>query len=106
MILKIDKKIEGGSYRVEIAALSFTPEEQQKITTFGSPLISIAPKNFFNGNTFLTSLPIHIINHSFTFNDEAIADKFVIDIKQRIKDGMNELRSKKDGFTEEKEYEL
>lgn len=106
MKLKIDKTIENGSYTVMIVALSFTAEESSKISKFGSPLIPIAPKTVFNGHDIVHSLPVHTINHAFVFRKEEEADKFVTDIKQRIKDAMEELRMKEDKFTDKKEYEL
>jgi hypothetical protein len=106
MKLKVDKTIDGGSYKVIVVAVSFTPDESSKISKFGSPLISIAPRTFFNGRSTLRALPIHTINHSFVFDKEEEADQFVTNIKERIQSAMEELRGKEDKFTEEKEYEI
>lgn len=109
MKLKISKKIENGSYKVDIEVINFTQEEQSKISKFGSPAISIAPKSILRGypvSRSISVLPIHSINNTFTFSEEEEADKFVDDMAKRIQEAMDKLRKKEDNFSAQKEYEL
>src|SRR3989338_9041156 len=106
MKLVIDQRLDGGVYKVKIAVSDFTASEQEKISKFGSPIISVSPQHIWTGRENIRTLPIHALGHTFTFDDEEKADKFVADMQTRIKDAIETLRSKEDKFTDRKEYEL
>src|SRR3989338_2113366 len=106
MKLKIEKKLEGGVYKVEVHASSFTTDEIQKMSKFGSPTISILPLTTWHAGSLVNRLPVHALGNTFQFDKEEKADKFVSDMQARVKAAMEELRSKTEKFTVNQEYEL
>ena len=102
MKLKIEKKIEGGIYKVEIVASAFSAEEIKKMSTFGSPNISVMPESAWHAGNYVSAVPVHALGHTFQFGTEDQADNFVVNMRSRIATAMSELRSKTDKFTEKK----
>jgi len=106
MKLKIDRKLEEGKYIVTISVIEFSQEEQSQISKFGSPLISIEPRQISTGTIFVDELPLHGINHQFSFDDENSAANFAETMKQRVTRAVTELRTKTDNFTREEDYDI
>lgn len=106
MKLVANKQLLNGTYNVSLAITEILPEERTNILKFGAPLISIAPQRAINRNVYVTSLPLHEINHSFSFGTETQATNFINDMKNKISSAVGILKSKKDEFSKQEEYEL
>ena len=102
MKLNINTNIEQGKYYVIISVVELSHEEQSQITKFGSPSISILPKNAWYRNSYVDHVPLHAINYKFEFNNEAEAIKFSKEMEIRIKEAVIRLRNLRDNFTHEK----
>lgn len=106
MKLSIDKKIKNGKYYIEIAVSELTDEERNKITKFGSPEISIEPRRAFYRGKVVEYLPLHDFNQTFIFENVTEANQFERLIRIRIRQALVHLRSLKDNFSKEQQYEL
>ena len=106
MKLNIDKEIKGGRYYVYIVISELTGEERDKIIKFGSPEISIEPNTAFYKGKYVSKLPLHNFNQTFVFENATDANQFEGIIKNRTRRVLTGLRSFKDNFSKEAEYEL
>lgn len=106
MKLSVIKKFEAGVPHVSIATSDFTPDEQKRISAFGSPIISVTPNLVFYNGGFVSDVPVHTLNNKFKFANEKLADDFVNRIRNEIKEKMAALRAREDSFSGEKTYDL
>ena len=109
MKYKIVKRLEGGRYYVQITALEFTAEEREKITRFGSPRVSLAPKTVTrrtpSGLRSAVSLELQDLADTFAFSVEEQATVFADEMNERIRSAVAQLKSYKDQFSNDQEYE-
>ncbi len=106
MKVRIDKRVEGGKYFVDVSVLELSNEEREKIRKFGSPLVSMEPQRVWYDSHFTFNLPLHDINQSFGFENQALADTFAEKLRERILQALNSLRNKQDTFSSSEAYEL
>jgi DNA primase catalytic subunit len=107
MKLSINQEIRGGRYYVQISVLELSDDERERILKFGAPMISIEPQVVLSPERKrLTALPLHQIDRAFVFLDEESAKNFSILIKERVKEAIHNLKSIKDDFSKNEEYEI
>ncbi|HYD92734.1 MAG TPA: hypothetical protein VEA37_14760 [Flavobacterium sp.] len=106
MKLKIRKYLENGIYYVSITDINFEHIEIDNIRKFGAPLVSIQPKSVIRNSRYTNELPIHDLSGDYSFRNEGEAQKFFIEITQRIKDAAQNLKNSIDNFTGEKDLEF
>lgn len=101
-----DKKLENGKYNVRIDVTEYSVDEVEKIKRFGPPIVSIAPKNVYNGGRMRDSLPLYDLNYDFEFDLEREAINFVELMKGRIKIAILNLKERKDNFSGKNELQF
>lgn len=109
MKLNVKQELRDGKYTVYLSISEILPTEREKIQKFGSPQISLEPKRVLITRPepkFVTTLPLHEINHPFIFNTEAEARSFLAVMKSRIAAGISSLKLRNDTFTKEETYEF
>ena len=98
------KRLESGSYHVQIIVSDFSSIEIENMKRFGPPTISIAPMNIYiTGQGRVSALPVHSLNYDFQFSSQTEAVDFVKNMTDRIKIAANVLKAKKDDFSGQSE---
>ncbi len=101
MKLQIDKRIENAKYYLTISIKDFSVEDQKQMQKFGSPMVSIYPKEALYNNEWTTELPLYDFHATFEFISSDAAEEFLIEIKERVKYSVDYLRSQKDTFSKQ-----
>jgi len=101
MKLQIDKRVENAKYYLTIGIKDFSVEDQQQMQKFGSPMVSIYPKEALYNDEWTTELPLYDFHATFEFISSDAAEEFLIEIKERVKYSVDYLRSQKDTFSKQ-----
>jgi hypothetical protein len=108
MKVKVNRKLSEGQYRVNFEVGSFTPDELQKMDSFGVPLISLAWGGV--GNQPRTSGQIALTQitaiYNASFNNEEDAKKYEATVLAQIRAAVERLRSSQDKFSSSEEVPL
>lgn len=106
MKIHVHKTLKTARFYLTITATSFTQEEKEKMSTFGSPFVSIAPKKMLYHNQWVDQLPLYDFTVTCDFASQAEADQYLIEIKERLKNSVSSLRSMQDTYSDKEEHEF
>ena len=106
MKLQIDKRVENAKYYLTLGIKEFTKQDQEKMQKFGSPMVSIYPKEALYDGEWTSELPLYNFHATFEFSSSEAAEEFLIEIKERVKYSIDYLRSKKDTFSQQEVSEF
>ena len=106
MKLQIDKRVENARYYLTISLKDLDREDQQQMQKFGSPMVSIYPKEALYNDKWTTELPLYDFYATFEFVSSDAAEEFLIEMKERIKSSIDYLRSQKDTFSKQEVREF
>jgi len=107
MKVTVNRELKNGLYSVRFAVSDFTPDELQKMQSFGIPVIqvklNVAPAGVRNAQIGITQFNANIVA-SFALEDEA--NKYQEEIVQQLRNAMAALRGRKDDFTSTQEVNI
>lgn len=102
----VQKNIDNARYYISVSLREFAKEDQQKMQKFGSPLISIQPKEALYDGSWTSELPLYDFHVTFEFDSSNEADEYLVELKERIKQGLDYLRAQQDTFSEKEVSEF
>lgn len=99
MKLVIEKNLNSGKYSVTIKISEYTEDEIVRLRKFGSPPISILPRQVYFDGKFTSQIPLTDMDLTFTFDAEQQANDFVDIIKDRVITAVTLLKNRTDKFS-------
>jgi len=107
MKVTVERQLSGGVYSVLFKVGDFTPEELQKMGSFGVPTIKLqwlSP----NGGQIAGAIALNQINERYKagFTSQQAAKAFEENVLGQIREAMQSLRERKDDFTSSSEVAI
>lgn len=99
MKVQVQTRLENARYFVTVSLRDFEKVDIEKMQKFGTPLVSIYPKEALYNNTWTGELPLYDFYVTFDFESPDEADEYIVMLKERIKEAMEYLRSLEDTFS-------
>jgi flagellar motility protein MotE (MotC chaperone) len=99
MKLRIKKSLVRGEYQISLQTIGFKDEEMEKINKFGSPIIDFSTDGL--GHQDVEKLDVF-----FKGENQNEAEEMLSRIENQIKEKMNELLQRADGFSGEEVMEI
>jgi hypothetical protein len=102
----VNRQLAGALYHVSFKVSDFTPDELQKMQSFGVPIIDIAVG--FPGRVGRSKVPVTGIaeNMKIAFSTEQDARAYEETVLGQIREAMKSLRERKDDFTSSAEVNI
>ena len=106
MKVKVNRALSQGKYRINFEVGGFTSDELSKMASFGVPTISM---KWMNGTTLTTSpIGLNQISNGLeaVFPSEELAKQYEDQVLTQIRNSMQSLRERNDGFSSTQEVDL
>jgi len=107
MKVRVNRQLSGGYYHINFEVSDFTPDEVQKMASFGVPQIRLqwggGRKNIGSG-----AIALNQINKSYdmSFDNEAEAKEYEEAVLNQIREAVKRLRDSQDKFSSSDEVPL
>jgi hypothetical protein len=108
MKVRVNRKLSGGYYHVNFEVGDFTPDEVQKMGSFGVPNINLLWGGGVSKPRNSGQVPLNQISNTYdiAFTDEAEAKKYEETVLKQIRDAVERLRESQDKFSSSEEVSL
>jgi hypothetical protein len=106
MKLTVNRQLAGGIYFVSFNVSDFTPEEIQKMESFGVPSVGMMLNGPGNRSSVVLSLNRIAPAHRAAFSTDEEAEGYVDGVVRQVREAIAHLRLRTDDFTSSSEVDI